>query len=194
MRETSVVTPERFSSGFIYSDYISQIKVNKNRFRELYDNFRLGPEDTEFFRSAARRPGGPAKILVLGEDWCPDVYRGLPVMARIAEASGMELRVFPRDTNMDIMNEFLKEGKYASLPTSVFYTIDQRYLWHWMERPAFADQEMEEIATQVELEQPDATEQQLRAAARPRNQARYPLWQQATVGEIRGALAEILGL
>lgn len=106
----------------------------------------------------------------------------------------MELRVFPRDANMDITNEFLKEGKYASIPISVFYTSDQRYLWHWTERPALADREMEEIAAEVKLDQPDATEQQLRATARPRNQERYSLWQQETVREIRIALAEILGL
>ena len=29
-RQTSVVTPERFTSGFTYKEYLEQIKVNKN--------------------------------------------------------------------------------------------------------------------------------------------------------------------
>ena len=148
-RETSVVTPQRYSSGFTYQDYISQIKVNKNWFKQIYDNLQLKPEDAEFFRDAVKHPSGPAKMMVIGEDWCPDVYRGMPVMARIAEASGMEMRTFPRDSNMDIMNEFLKEGKWASIPTAVFYTRDHQYICHWIERPALADREIEEIAAQV---------------------------------------------
>ena len=115
-------------------------------------------------------------------------------MARIAEAGGMEMRTFPRDSNMDIMNEFLKQGRWASIPTAVFYTSDHQYICHWTERPALADQEMESIEAEVRLQQPDATDPQIRAAARPRNQERYPAWQQESVREIREMLAEHLGL
>ena len=192
-RETSVVTPLRYSSGFTYEAYLAQIKVNKNWFQQLYDSFQLTPEDAEFFRNAVQRPQGPAKMLVIGEDWCPDVYRGMPVLARIAEAAGMEMRVFARDSSMDIMNEFLKEGKWASMPTAVFYTSDHQYICHWIERPALADTEMEQIQGQVKQERPDANDQQLRAAARPRNQERYPVWQRESVREIRELLAKCLG-
>jgi hypothetical protein len=192
--ETSVVTPERFASGLTYAEYIGQIKVNKNWFQQLYDDFQLSPEDVRYFSEVAGRPDGPAKMLVLGEDWCPDVYRGMPVMARIAEASSMEMRVFARDSNMDIMNEFLKEGQWASIPTAVFYTREHGYLCHWIERPAEADREMEEIASQVKADMPDAEDVQIRAAARPRNQERYPAWQRETVREIREMLGSRLGL
>ena len=192
--ETSVITPERFASGLTYAEYIGQIKVNKNWFQQLYDDFQLSPEDVRYFSEVAGRPDGPAKMLVLGEDWCPDVYRGMPVMARIAEASSMEMRVFARDSNMDIMNEFLKEGQWASIPTAVFYTREHGYLCHWIERPAEADREMEEIASQVKADMPDAEDVQIRAAARPRNQERYPAWQRETVREIREMLGSRLGL
>ena len=192
--ETSVVTPERFASGLTYAEYIGQIKVNKNWFQQLYDDFQLSPEDVRYFSEVAGRPDGPAKMLVLGEDWCPDVYRGMPVMARIAEASSMEMRVFARDSNMDIMNEFLKEGQWASIPTAVFYTREHGYLCHWIERPAEADREMEEIASQVKADMPDAEDVQIRAAARPRNQERYPAWQRETVREIQEVLGSRLGL
>ena len=193
-RSTTVVTPERYASGFTYQEYLAQIKVNKNWFQQLYDNFELNSGDAEFFRKAVQHPQGPAKMMVIGEDWCPDVYRGMPVMARIAEAGGMELRVFPRDSHADVMNEFLKEGKWASIPTAVFYTKDHQYICHWIERPALADREMEEIKAQIRLEMPDAEEPRTRAAARPRNQERFPAWQQESVKEIRELLATHLGL
>ena len=193
-RETSVVTPEKYASGFTYEEYLAQIKVNKNWFEQLYDTFQLQPEDAEFFRKASQSPNGPTKMMIIGEDWCPDVYRGMPMMARIAEAADMEVRIFPRDSHMDIMNEFLKEGKWASIPTAVFYNRDHQYICHWIERPELAEREMTEIAAQLQSELPDADEHQLRAAARPRNQERFPAWQQESVREIREMLAQSLGL
>jgi hypothetical protein len=66
----------------------------------------------------------------------------MPVLARIAEAAGMEMRVFPRDQHSDIMKEFLNRGEHQSIPTAVFYTRDHEYLAHWIERPALANQQM----------------------------------------------------
>ena len=192
--ETSVVTPERYASGFTFQEYLNQIKVNKNWFQQLYDDFHLTAEDAEALRKIVDHPQGPVKMMVVGEDWCPDVYRGMPVMARIAEGSGMEIRIFPRDANMDIMNEFLKEGQWASIPAVVFYTSSHQYICHWIERPALAEREIKEIAAQVRKEKPEASDPEIRAAARPRNQERFPAWQQESVREIRDMLAGHVGL
>ena len=191
-RETSVVTPERFASGFTYQEYVDQIKVNKSWFEKLYDSFHLTDQEAEFFRRAAGQPGGPAKMMVIGEDWCPDVYRGMPVAARIAEAGGLEMRVFPRDSHMDIMNEFLKEGKYASIPAVVFYTQDHQYIDHWIERPAAADRDMKEIQERVKAENPDADEQRVRALCRPLQQERFAEWQRQSVVEMQAMLSKHL--
>ena len=189
VQKASVITPERFASGFTYPDYIAQIKVNKDRFQQNYDSAPLSAEDAEFFRKAAESPGGPAKVLVIGEDWCLDVHRGMPVMARIAEASGMEMRIFPRDDNQDIMQEFLKDGQFQSIPVFVLYTQDHHYLCHWIERPALAHKEADEVGEQVKAEMPSAPEQEIRAAVRKRNNARFPAWQKATIQELRELLA-----
>ncbi len=191
---TSVVTPERFASGFTFDDYIAQIKVNKDWFQKLYAACELTPQDTEFFKNAVQLPNGPAKMLVIGEDWCPDVYRGMPVMARIAEASGMDMRVFPRDENLDIMNEFLNRGEHKSIPVAVFYTKDQEYIYHWIERPVLANEERPQIEEAVKKEMPDANEQEVRAEVRSRNQARFPAWQQEAIKEMRLAITEKLGI
>lgn len=189
-----VVTADRFSSGFTYQDYIAQIKVNKDQFEKWSTTCELTDDDKEFFRKAAQAANGAAKLLVLGEDWCPDVYRGLPVMAQIAEAAGIELRFFPRDENLDIMDQYLKKGEFRSIPTAVFFTDDQKYLCHWSERPALADEEQARIRGDVSKEMPDADEQGIRAAVRGKTQVRYPVWQQETVKELRQMLSDCLGI
>ena len=191
--KTTVVTPRRFDQGFTYGDYLTQIKVNKLRFQQYYDEFDLDEAELERFRSLTRREGGPAKVLAIGEDWCPDVYRGLPTMAKLADGAGVEVRVFPRDSNLDVMNEFLKEGKYQSIPTFVFYTEDLDYICHWIERPELADRESGEIEAAIREENPDLDDRQFGIQRRKRVSQRFPSWQHETVREINDMLDSAVG-
>ncbi|MSQ11112.1 MAG: thioredoxin family protein [Dehalococcoidia bacterium] len=182
-QKTSVVTSGRFTKGLTYKDYLAQVKVNKDKFDLYYGTTKLSAEDKAFFKKAAQAKGGPAKVLVLGEDWCPDVFRGLPVIARIAEAAGMELRVFPRDQNLDIMNEFLNEGKHQSIPTVVFYTKDHKYLTHWIERPARATKELNAVVEKVKKETKD--EPEFRKVIMDKLLPLYPKFQEYTVADLK---------
>jgi thiol-disulfide isomerase/thioredoxin len=186
-QQTSVVTPERFASGMTYGEYMSRITRNRDQFQANYDGTPLTEEDVRRFKEIMARPNGPAKVLALAEDWCPDVFRGLPVMARIAEATGMELRVFPRDENLDIMNEFLKDGQFQSIPTFVFYTKDHRYICHWIERPQKANDEMHLL--------PQLYEGRTREEAAPdvqkfREGPVWASWRRATIDELLQLLDE----
>ena len=100
----------------------------------------------------------------------------------------MEMRVFPRDSNLDIMQEFLKNGQHQSIPVAIFYTRDHQYIGHWIERPALADQDRAQIEEAVKRDQ------KVRAETRARQQQRYPAWQQASVQEMRELLASHLNL
>src|SRR5690348_17246353 len=132
LETTTVITTARFEQGLTYAEFLAQAKVNRDKFEESYNDSALTADDISFFKKAAALPNGPAKILALAEDWCGDVYRELPTVVRIAEATGMELRVFKRDENPDIMDEFLSNGgKSRAIPVFVFYTRDTRYITHF---------------------------------------------------------------
>ena len=191
--ETSVVTPQRFSEGFTHADYMAQINVNKERMESFYRNFQVTSEDDAALKDLVANPNGPAKMLVLCEDWCGDVVRGLPVLARIAESAGWEMRVFPRDQHHDIMNEFLKNGQWMSIPTAVFYTADHRYICHWIERPEAAEREIHEIEEAIKTENPEITEQEFGRERRARTAARAEAWQQLSVEEIIDLLKNSIG-
>ena len=180
----SVVSPERFAQGMTYAGYMDSIKVNKARFEEYYANVSLGPGAAAALRELAAAASGPARMMVIGEDWCGDVVRELPVLARVAEAAGLELRIFPRDENHDMMNEFLKEGKYMSIPVAVFYDREHRYIGHWIERSETANREQGEIESAIRAENPDISDQDFGRQRRARTSARAADWQQATVDEL----------
>jgi Thioredoxin len=190
LEKESVGTPERCDSGLTYADYLSRIERNREKFQFNYDQTAISEDDAEAFRRLAEKA---SRVLALGEDWCPDVFRGLPVMARIAEASGMELRVFPRDDNLDIMNEFLNHGESQSIPTFVFYTSDHRYVGHWIERPAKANAEMGEVMKRYEgldRNNPDDYQKLRRIANEFQQGPVWANWRDETVREIRELLEQ----
>jgi len=171
---------------------MNQIKVNKARFEGYYDDFKMSAEDAALFKELAQRPDGPAKMMVIGEDWCGDVIRGLPVLARIAEAAGIPISIFPRDSHTDIMDEYLKEGKYMSIPVVVFYTADHEYICHWIERPEVAVVEQREIEKAIRDEKPDIDDREFGQQRRARTAARADDWIAATVVELKELLTKSL--
>ena len=193
-QQESVVTPERFAGGMTWEQYLEHIKRNREKFEYNYAETVLTDDDAEAFRSLAARPDGPAKVLALGEDWCPDVFRGLPVMVRIAEAAGIELRIFPRDDNLDIMSEFLNQGEHQSIPVFAFYTRDHRCIAHWIERPAKANAELGEIPKLfADLDREKDREKMRERYDEFQRGPVWGSWRQETVRELRELLQEKCG-
>jgi thiol-disulfide isomerase/thioredoxin len=139
--QESVVTPERLSQGISWQQWMEQIDRNEEKFQFNYDDHKLDAADVDAIKSAIAKAGG-VTCLAIGEAWCPDVVRGMPVAAKLAEATGMDLKIFFRDQNIDIMNEFLYKGEFQSIPTLVFYDKDQKQLGVWHERAQKARDEM----------------------------------------------------
>lgn len=140
---TTVVTSARFDQGLTYGEFLANVTVNRNKFEQNYGNPALTEEDLAFFRKASSLPNGPRKLLAIAEAWCGDVYRELPTAVRIAESAGMDLRIFLRDQNSDIMDEFLSNnGKPPAIPVFVFYTAETKYITHFTERSASAHAEV----------------------------------------------------
>ena len=200
---TTVVTPARFAQGLTYADFLAQAAVNRDKFEANYRDAPLTDDDIAFFKSAAAKPNGPVKVLAIAEAWCGDVYRELPTMARIAEAAGMTLRVFLRDQNADIMDEFLLDGKKRAIPVFAFYTDDLRYITHFTERSQSAHAELAAIADEVKAHlnlPPDAAFGSLPEADRqtflkeliPRLQPRSDQWRKDAIQEMRQLLSAAL--
>ncbi len=149
----------------------------------------MSPAQSAGFKALMAKPHGPTKMLALGEDWCPDVFRGLPVFQRIAEASGMELRVFPRDKNLDIMNEYLKDGKFQSIITVIFYTKDVHYLTRWTERPQLASRELAGFHEEARKGLPAGADGgAVWAEAGKKYTPRFSVYQEETVREVLALL------
>jgi hypothetical protein len=131
MNDVARIVAETYFDGLTISDFISGMSKNRELVEENYRNFTLDLEQVECLREIER----PVRVLALVEDWCGDVVRYLPAMARIAEVAGWDLRLFYRDRNPHLADTWLKEGKYRSIPVFVFYDERWNELAHFIERP-----------------------------------------------------------
>lgn len=127
------VTKERFTQGLTYEAYKAQMTRNQERLAANEQSVELPAADLAFFQQLPK----PLNVLALAEDWCGDVINNLPVLGKLAEASGkLNVRIFLRDQNLDLMDQYLKEGQFRSIPVFVFFDENFRELGHWIERPA----------------------------------------------------------
>jgi len=236
----SVVTPERFASGMTFEQYVTYTgspenlaregfgsyypdggsigtarRDNSAVFRERYAGARPADYQVRAIKWLAAQPNGPAKTLVISEDWSSDCRRDVPMLARLAEAGGLEMRIFNRDGNKilgtrrpdpvaypdgnhDIMLEFLNAkngGEWASLPVVVFYTGDFHELHRYIEYPAIyhKDDIRRGMWTARPGESTDqAKERDRREFVALQNSPFFDLWASAGVDEILSALYEKL--
>ena len=238
------VTPERFARGRTFDEYVKYIgtpenlareafsayhpdagsiggprKDNSAIFRERYAKARLTEAQAAAITWLAAQPGGPANVLVISEDWSSDCRRDVPMLARLAEAGGLTLRIFNRDgrrilwqrrpdpaaapdANWDLMLEFMNVkdgGEWASLPAVGVYSGDFRLLCRYVEYPAMYHKDR--LRNHMYAARPGETNEQGRERGMRQFTALqaspfFDVWGSAAVDEILSALHErlLLGL
>jgi hypothetical protein len=102
-------------------------------------------------------PSGAArKLLVIAEDWCGDVIANLPVLGVLArEAGTLDLRIFLRDQNKDLMQRYLNQGKFESIPVFAFFDDQFNELGVFIERPASVTERRAEQRKKIHAEHPE---------------------------------------
>jgi hypothetical protein len=181
--------------------------------RAWYEQARVSEAQTAAIRWLAAQLNGPAKILVISEEWSSDCRRDVPMLARLAEAGGLELRIFPRDgqkfsqspksdpaesPNADIVNELLneKDGQtFQSVPAAAFLTKDFEALYRYFEFPAIYHKMR--VAGAMQAAKPGENREQawdrfIRDWGALQNSPFFPMWASAAVDEMLSALHEHL--
>jgi thioredoxin family protein len=224
-----MVTAERFGKGMTFDEYVTYAasagnlkreatagaarKDQSGFLREAYATAHLSEAQQQAWTWLASQPGGPAKILVISEEWSSDCRRDVPMLARLAEKIGLELRIFPRDgdkfsaaaapdpkesPNADLMAQFLnrRDGRTSqSIPVVAFYTRDIQHLYTYTEYPACyrKDNHLAVIRGARPGETPEQTKTRAdREFAEMLGSPFFRLWRCAAVDEMASMLYERL--
>jgi Thioredoxin len=129
-----VVTRERFEQGLTLQQYVDKMSFNRERFVEALEDATVGPEGARVME----RLDGARRVLVISEDWCGTCLAHVPYVAKLIEGRPeIEMRLFPRDANLDLMDQYLKQGRYRSIPVFAFFDEHMNELARFLEtRPS----------------------------------------------------------
>ena len=129
-----MVTKERFEQGLTLQQYVDHMSVNRERFVQALEEAMLEPEDVRVLEKL----NGARRVLVISEDWCGTCLAHVPYVAKLIEDNpNIEMRLFPRDANLDLMDQFLKKGRYRSIPVFAFFDEHMNELARFLEcRPS----------------------------------------------------------
>ena len=161
----------RFDQGMTYDDFVAGMTRNKDRFVANEEKVRVSQDDVNALRKH------PLNVMVLAADWCGDVIANLPVLGIIAkESDALDLRIFERDQNEDLMDQYLNQGKFKSIPVFAFFDpASWKEVGVFIERPESvtemrAKKRREIFAAHPEFGSPDAPVDQLPEDVRARLQ------------------------
>jgi len=128
---TWTIDSERYAAAPTFAAYLGTVVKHAELWHGVYRTSAVGPEAVERLRRAA----AGLRLLVLSEDWCGDCVSVVPVVARLAEQAGVDLRVLARDANEDIIDAHPTSGT-KSIPVVMVLDDKLRELAWWGPRPS----------------------------------------------------------
>ncbi|ALC92492.1 thioredoxin [Bacillus sp. FJAT-18017] len=110
-----------FEKGLTADEYIEGMEKNKESMLKILEKFELAEPQKARLESLKEKE---LRVLVLTEDWCGDAMLNNPILMKIAEAGGMEVRFLLRDQNLELMDQYLTNGTSRAIPIFIFINHD----------------------------------------------------------------------
>ncbi|MEY9972353.1 hypothetical protein ABH966_002727 [Lysinibacillus sp. RC46] len=98
-----------FNDAISIQQYMDNMTTLKEESFRIYDGFDAPLNDGFIELLKDKQP----KILTITEDWCGDAMLNNPVIRRVAEAAGLEMRAVLRDADTDLIDRYLTNGGRA---------------------------------------------------------------------------------
>lgn len=126
-------------------DYIANMTVNKDNVLHIYGAFNMPSNDK---RIKDLKDASFSKVLVISEDWCGDAMMNLPILRHISEYLNLEVRVFHRDEDTQLINQYLTNGTARSIPIFIFLNDNYEEVKVWGPRADEAQKFVSELRAQ----------------------------------------------
>lgn len=152
--KTTMIDQERLEKAFTYDNYrvlmqelvdtkqttgpnksddmVYYTELNHQRMKRLDKTIKI----TESLENVIKKTDRPQTWIVLTESWCGDAAQNVPVIEKLASLNdNIELRLFLRDENLDIMDNYLTNGGRSIPKLIIFDKESQEELGTWGPRP-----------------------------------------------------------
>lgn len=135
-----------FEQAIPMADYMDKMTTDlKEPSFEIYHHFTVDENDEFIHLLKEKKP----HILAITEDWCGDAMLNNPIIRKIAEAAGLDIRCVYRDEDTDLIDRYLTNGGRA-IPIYVFLSETGKVIGKWGPRAP----ELQQLVVQMRSELP----------------------------------------
>lgn len=114
-----------FDEGKLIAAYMEDMSQLKEQSFAIYEGFHVPADDfIEKLRAANLH------ILTITEDWCGDAMVNNPIIRKVAEAAGLEMRTVLRDADTDLIDRYLTNGGRA-IPVYLLLNEEGEVVGKW---------------------------------------------------------------
>lgn len=147
-----------FSEYYKLSEERSQNNPNKNDdYQEYYElglhrmerTLKTYKVDSQQL-SEIKAKNFKGKILIITEPWCGDASATVPAVSRFFEAAGNEVRIFLRDSDHTLIDQYLTNGT-QSIPIVLILNEDLSVKNGWGPRPKFGNELLKKFKENEEI-------------------------------------------
>ncbi|SFH80209.1 thioredoxin family protein [Halpernia frigidisoli] len=99
--------------------------------------------------SKANEKNFNGKILIISEPWCGDASATVPAVSKFFEATGNEVKIFLRDSDTTLIDQFLTNGA-RGIPIVIILNEDFSVKNSWGPRPKYGQELLKEFKANPE--------------------------------------------
>jgi hypothetical protein len=135
-----------FNKGLTHYEYLHSMQINKENSLKVLNHFQLEEQDLSLLRSLQNQG---LKAIILTADWCGDAMMNVPIFTKLANEALMEPRFLTRDDNLELMDQYLTNGKSRSIPIIIILDKDFNEVAKWGPRSPMVQTEVNRMKEEL---------------------------------------------
>lgn len=129
-----------WQQGLTVEEFVESMTQHQEPMRRRLQQVTLQPHEIAQIQKLDR----PLYLAVLTEDWCSDCLMVLPILVKLAQASGkIEVRIFIR-REWQSLRSYFQSQDIPSIPVATFLDEQFQPIATWIERPRAAHERLAE--------------------------------------------------
>lgn len=118
---------EWFEKGLTPEQYMETLDKHKDAFHHIYEHFNIS-NDEDFFTDLKDKK---LRAVILAEPWCGHCMLNIPILLHLAKKADMPVKFLLRDENLELMDQYLTNGKSRTIPIMIFINEDGEEVAKW---------------------------------------------------------------
>lgn len=179
-----------------FQEWLAGLPAHREEFERHFNVYEPVEDDLGRMERAIEFVGGSLRALIVTDPTTGDDWRGVAVMAKVAELTDLEISIVPAEGNEDLVESRTNNYGESGTPTIVFLDGSGAELGHLSHRPDQVEMDInraieEEHGFDFPLEGPEF-EAAVQVYLQGDGRKREPAWRHAQLWDTVGVVAPVV--